>query len=252
MDATELLERAHGFGADLKVTKERIRSAEWSWYPYDTLANLSWVDRLLSEPHRRVLDFAGELPVLDIGAADGDLAFLLESLGCEVDVVDFAPTNFNGCRGLYALRDALGSTVRIEQRDLDSQFELPHRAYGLVMALGLLYHLKNPYYFLERLAQHAQHALLSTRIASHNVPPEMEGRVKLRDVPVAYLVAPHETNNDPTNFWILSEAGLRRLLDRTGWDILDYISVGATEASDPATGAGDERAFALLRSRVVT
>ena len=46
-------------------------------------------------------------------------------------------------------------------------------------------------------------------------------------------------------------AGLRRILHRTGWDVLDYMSVGNTTQSDPASPGGDERAVCLLRSRLV-
>jgi hypothetical protein len=52
---------------------------------------------------------------------------------------------------------------------------------------------------------------------------------------LAYLVDPIETNNDPTNFWIFTVAGLRRILARTGWEVLDFVTLGATDASDPAT-----------------
>jgi hypothetical protein len=73
--------------------------------------------------------------------------------------------------------------------------------------------------------------------------------VALQNIPVGYLLAADECNNDATNYWIFSEAGLRRLLHRTGWDVLDFGTVGATGMSDPATAKGDERAFCLVRSR---
>jgi hypothetical protein len=76
-----------------------------------------------------------------------------------------------------------------------------------------------------------------------------QDRVDLQNVPAAYLVSPDETNNDPTNYWIFTNPGLRRILDRTGWDVLDYMTVGNTLNSNPATSEGDERAFCLVRSR---
>jgi hypothetical protein len=75
-------------------------------------------------------------------------------------------------------------------------------------------------------------------------------RVDFSKIPVAYLLDEREANNDPTNFWIFSDAGLRRILKRTGWEILDYITVGNTNDSDPATAEGDERAFCLVKSRL--
>ncbi len=73
-------------------------------------------------------------------------------------------------------------------------------------------------------------------------------RTPIADLPVGYLVAPHETNNDPTNYWILSPAGLERLVERAGWDILERLNVGDTADSDPSTPENDERMFMLLRS----
>ncbi|MFN9791985.1 MAG: hypothetical protein ACK57F_03725, partial [Pseudomonadota bacterium] len=136
-------------------------------------------------------------------------------------------------------------------------FTLPGRHYRFAFFLGILYHLKNPFGALEALSEHAAHAVVSTRIARFNRAvdgaPGGDGvngeRVSLRTVPVGYLVDPQECNNDYTNYWIFSEAGLRRLFDRSGWDVLEFATFGNTRDSDPARTDGDERAFALLRSR---
>jgi tRNA (mo5U34)-methyltransferase len=257
MDAAELLTEASAFNARLDEIKRRLAPRDFGWYPYGSLSNFAHLDRLLTGENRALLDLAKGRTILDIGAADGDTAFFLESLGERMHVIDYPPTNFNGCQGFRALRDELESRVPLTEVDLDSQFELPDGQFGLALVLGLLYHLKNPFYFLERLASAAEHVVLSTRVTRFNVAngsevpagPVNAARVDLKTVPVAYLVNPHETNNDPTNFWIFSVEGLRRLLNRTGWEVLDFITLGATDASDPATAEGDERAFLLARSR---
>ena len=142
------------------------------------------------------------------------------------------------------MREELASDVQIHEIDLDTQFRLPRDHYDLVFFLGILYHLKNPYYVLEELAKRVDRLVVSTRIAQ--LSPDHE--TAFGHLPVAYLLHPTEANNDATNFWIFSEAGLRRIFDRTGWAVEDYVSVGATEGSDPAHADRDERAFALLRS----
>jgi hypothetical protein len=48
---------------------------------------------------------------------------------------------------------------------------------------------------------------------------------------------------------MFTEAGLRRILDRCGWDVLDFATFGNTTDSDPASREGDERAFCFVRSR---
>jgi len=244
--------RIEDLTGDLGRHAERLRSARHAigdgirWYPYDILANLIHVDTMLSGPNRDLGRLAAGLPVADIGAADGDLAFTLEDQwGWEVDIVDTALSNMNGLAGARALRDHLGSKVSVHDIDLDAQFRLPRERYGLIFLLGILYHLQNPFYVLRELASRAGHVLLSTKVARFAGPRS----TPIADLPVGYLVAPTETNNDPTNYWVLSPAGLERLVDRAGWDVLDRLNVGNTTSSDPATPEGDEREFMLLRSR---
>jgi hypothetical protein len=63
------------------------------------------------------------------------------------------------------------------------------------------------------------------------------------------LLGPDESNNDATNFWIFTAAGLRRVADRAGWDVVAMRTVGDVTHSNPQDADHDERAFALLRSR---
>jgi tRNA (mo5U34)-methyltransferase len=111
--------------------------------------------------------------------------------------------------------------------------------------LGILYQLKKPYYVLKSLAKATRFPLVSTRIAQYT--PNMKTRIA--EAPVGYLFHGTELNNDATNFWIFFDAGLKRIHDRTSWDILDYVRVGNLPKSDLASPNGDERAFALVKSR---
>jgi tRNA (mo5U34)-methyltransferase len=189
-----------------------------------------------------LLESIGDEPVADICCADGDLAFFLESTGCRVHAFDWPVTSHNGMRGVRAVRDALPSRVEVFATDLDGQFTLPAE-YKVVFLLGALYHLKNPFYVLEMISRHSQYCLLSTRIAARTP----DGSNWIRDLPVAYLVSEDELNQDNTNYWIFSETGLRRLLTRTNWEVLEFMTTGARGESDPIHA--DERAFFLLRSR---
>jgi hypothetical protein len=257
LNIAELAHQARAYRHEIDAIKERLAPKEFGWYPYGTLSNFVLLEKLLSRENRNLLDLAGDAPIADIGAADGDTAFLLESLGYRAHAIDYPPTNYNSCRGLRLLKETLGSSIEIREVDLDKHFELPGERYGLVFFLGILYHLKNPFGALESLAGVARHAVVSTRVVRYNLAPKARGtngvnreRIELRTVPAAYLVAADETNNDATNYWMFSEAGLRRTLDRAGWDVLDFTTFGDTRHSDPATSEGDERAFCLLRSRL--
>ena len=243
-DISELVCKAESFGKLLDKTKASLSHEDIVWYPYYTLSSMPVFAKMLTGPRRYLLDLAGGDPILDLGCSDGLLSFFFESLGCEVLAVDNPHVNHNGLRGFHALHAALGSKVKFEVLDLDSQFHLPRDIFGLTLFLGVLYHLKNPYYVLEALAPHSRYCLLSTRIAQRTP----QGN-PMKGESLAYFLAPAETNNDATNYWIFSETALRTLFARTGWKVVDFLTVGATTNSEPARLDRDERAFCLLESQ---
>jgi tRNA (mo5U34)-methyltransferase len=242
MDIRKVARAAKAFEETLAATKARLAPADF-WYRYGSLGNFSVLNRLLTGDHRDLNYLADRKPIADIGGGDGDCAFFLETLGCRAQLIENRGTNHNRLQGAHMIKEALSSSVEITDVDLDRQFLLPERRYGLVLLLGVLYHLKNPYYVLETLSRHARHCLLSTRVARFS--PD---GTYLHDIPVAYLVDERELNNDPTNYWIFSHAGLQRLISRSGWEIADEFSHGDTTRSDPASPDRDERSFLLLRS----
>jgi hypothetical protein len=228
----DLSEAVSEFGSRL----DRVRSSipDIPWYPYGSLNNIGIFDSFINSDTVLVPEGGA---VLDIGPADGDIGFLFHSLGCDVDFLDNASTNFNDCLALKETSKQLGHKGRIIECDMDLGFELD-RDYDLAVFLGALYHLRNPALPLIRLAQHCKTMVLSTRIASH-----LPNGQSIRDVPVAYLLETREANDDPTNWWIFSELGLTRLLKRCGWNVLASKNFGAVKKSDPVTGKGDERRF---------
>ena len=244
MDISELREALPDHIARLAQARADIGESV-SWYPYDILGNVIHLDGILTGDNRDLGHLADGKPVADIGAADGDLAFVLEhAAGWEIDIVDNPPTNMNGLKGARALAEHLHSKAQIHEIDLDTQFALPRARYGLVLLLGILYHLQNPFYALRALSACADHLLLSTRVARFAGPDE----TPIADLPVAYLVGALETNADATNYWMFSPFGLRLLVQRAGWEILDEGSVGAVGNSDPSSPDRDERTFMLLKS----
>lgn len=221
----------HPFEQRISEIKSRIRPEPFDWYRFDSFANLTQFEKLLPGGIETIVRLAGDEPVADIGVADGDLSFLLESLGCQVTAIDWPGTNANQMKGVELLRRELGSHLEIREIDLDDQFRLDGDRFGLTLALGLIYHLKNPFYFAERLAIHSRRAVFSTRILPRGTTSDA----------VARLTSDREFENDPTNFWFFSEAGIERLLDRCGWEI----------TAKNITGDGvDDRYFCLAESRI--
>jgi hypothetical protein len=237
-----LTQRALEFREILRRHKASVDSTRW--YPYDSLSCMPQLERLLKD-HDGLMDQCRALPMLDLGCGDGDLAFFFESLGFSVAAVDFELTNINQMQGVRALKRMLGSKIEIESVDLDGRGIVAGGPFGMCLLLGLLYHVKNPFYLLEYAAQKAQYCLLSTRIAQRT-PRKLD----MRGEALAYLVDFEELNRDRTNFWIFSEEGLKRLVTRAGWTICGFVSSGYTEGSDPVDPRRDERAWCLLRSRV--
>ncbi len=236
----DLIAAGREFSKVLKDARGRV-NADFEWYRYESLSNLVPLREMLSEDHVRL---AREKGVLDVGCGDGDLAFFLESLGCEVVAIDHPGPNHNGMRGVRALKRELQSRVEVREVDLDSQFAPFERRFGLTLFLGALYHVKNPFYILENLAQCSEYCILSTRIA-RKFP--VLGRIP-ENAAAAYLLDSDELNADETNFWIFSEAALRKLIKRTRWNLCDFRSFGDTRNSDATSIEHDERAFCLMRS----
>ena len=233
------------FARQLLDLRQQLATPEFEWYPYDSLGSYLLVLKLLDHFGRDIAPLLAKGPILDLCCADGDLSFFLESEGCVVDAVDWPLTNHNYLRGFQALHKALGSRVRLLKADLDARFQLPDRYYTAAFFLGGLYHLKNPFYVLEALSNRAYYCLLSTRIARWTPDRSAE----LKHHPVAYLVDANEFADDDSNFWVFSETGLRRLLHRAGWNVVEWTTFGNAEDSDPLQPQCDERAFCLLRSR---
>jgi hypothetical protein len=233
------------FRRKFEQAKVEAAAPGFAWYPYDSFPNLFPLERLGRTAGLDIQSMAGAGPVLDIGAADGALSFYFESLGFPVHAIDHAGANMNRMEGIRLLRERLRSNVQVMDVDMDSQFGLDSQ-YGLALFLGTLYHLKNPFFALEKLAHHAQFCFVSTRVARRSP----DGTTRLDQAPVAYLLDENQCNADSTNYWVFSPLCLSLLFERTGWTVKAMITSGNPD-SDPASPDHDERAFALLSSRVL-
>jgi tRNA (mo5U34)-methyltransferase len=241
MNISNFAELAVPFKEKLAEIKKSLKPDTF-WYQYSTLNNFYLLDQLLTGDNRNLGSVLSSGPVADIGAADGDLTFFLQNLGYESEIIENPPTNQNFLQGARLLSEHFGYGTSIHEIDLDSQFNLIKK-YGLVFFLGILYHLKNPFYALEKLALSSRYAFVSTKIARFVGPEGPE----IQNYQLAYLLDSDECNNDPTNFWVFSDSGLKMLFKRTGWTIRDYKIMGDAE-SEPASMQKDARAFCFLES----
>ncbi|MBI4904340.1 MAG: methyltransferase domain-containing protein [Acidobacteria bacterium] len=233
--------------ASFRRRLDEVRSngaVSWDWYPYDSLANVFHLRDLLGENWQTQLaEWASAGPILDIGCGDGDFSLFLEHLGFQVIAIDNPVTNHNGMRGVAFLSERLGSRIAIQSTDLDERCQMPDGRFAVVCCFGLLYHLKNPFYLLERLARSADMLLMSTRIISR-MPSTSQA---ISREPMAYLVLADELNNDNSNFWLFTEECLRRLLHRAHWKVVHAV-VKRLPATSATLDQSDERIFMVLKS----
>ncbi|MEN6534128.1 MAG: hypothetical protein ABFD89_10730 [Bryobacteraceae bacterium] len=242
--ASELLDEGERFRTELQNLKRKLVVADYGWYPYDSLSSLGILTRLIEPVFSEISEGLATGPIADIGCADGDLGLFCAYLGAQVDAIDHLDSSFNQMRGVEILREALDVPVGVHDLDIDGRFRFPRSGYRFAFFLGTLYHLKNPFYVLEELARRADWCLLSTRIAQ--TTPR---GTRLEEEPLAYLLDTREANDDPTNYWIFSAAGLLQLLRRAGWTVFGQERVGRKLDSDPIHSDADERMFVLLKSQ---
>lgn len=233
--------RARKLRPALIAAKQRLSLPSGEWYRYDVYGNLKRLRRLLGF----FFDLGALAPdgVYDLGAADGEMSFLFESFGVPVTAIDHAATNSNRMQGIRLLAQHRESRIAIHDVDLDALQPLPAPDRSLALFLGALYHLKNPLGVLELVRERCSHCLLSTRIAQETP----DHSTSIDGYPLAYLLHASECNDDATNYWIFSFEGLRRVVERAGWEVVKHLRDGRREHSDPVQR--DERAFLLLRRR---
>jgi tRNA (mo5U34)-methyltransferase len=160
--------------------------------------------------------------VLDVGCAEGFFSFEAERRGArEVVAIDSFPDSvrrFNICR------NAFGSKATAF---LCNVYELNPRAFGtfdIVFFFGVLYHLRNPILALEKILSVCTGTMLlqtaSMEIASHS------------DVPLARFYPfgmpsgpPEKPTYDPTVFWMPNAACTRGLVEHSGYQDIEVLSV---------------------------
>ena len=203
--------------------------AGFGWYPYDSLASFDELLQLRPDRFEQLLASLAGRRILDVGCADGAMSFYLETRGFRLVALDSPDFNFNQMRGVHELKRRFSSPLEIRAVDLERDLLSSDEDFGLAVAMGLLYHLRNPISFLQRLARCSSYCLLSTRVILGDSYAN------------AYLVDATELGADETNYWLFTAAGMERLLTRTGWELMDSRQV---------THHGDTRYFCWAKSRL--
>lgn len=244
--------RAHAEGSTI------FQDLGGKYYPYDTIdANIDHIWQLLEQSELIEPFFEKGSKVIDIGAANGELSFLLKYAGIDVTALDYSFGHDQSTTLISLTQDYESLPFPIIDMSVDQYFDRidlkksalrgpVHSDFDFALCLGVLYHLKNPFAFLESLSQISNYLIIGTHIITH-----LSGiRTYVGDASLAYLVDEYELNHDPTNYWMLTRNAFDRLLNRTNWE-----SVASFEAAnndlmlavpdDPSVGI---RRFHVARS----
>lgn len=175
------------------------------------------------------------LRVLDIGTADGFMAFEIEKRGArEVVALDYRKP---ASTGFSIASSILGSGVRHE---VENVYDLTPEKYGhfdLVLFLGVLYHLRNPMAAFDRIRRimnpgallFVESQLLDNCIllpdgstkALEKISPE------LTDLAIWQFYSKDRLNNDPTNKWVPNMTGLKEAIGEAEFEVLHQRINGA-------------------------
>jgi tRNA (mo5U34)-methyltransferase len=155
--------------------------------------------------------------VLDIGAWDGFFSFEAERRGAAkvlaTDHFCWSGPGWGTKQGFDYAHKRLKSSVLSLDVDV---FDLDPRILGqfdIVLFLGVLYHLKDPFGGLERASAMTRDLLIvETETAFDNL-----------DVPVMRYFRGAELNNDPSNFWAPNTLCLESMLREIGFRRFEFM-----------------------------
>jgi tRNA (mo5U34)-methyltransferase len=180
--------------------------------------------------------------VLEIGAWDGFFSFEAERRGAaHVHATDhfcWSGPGWGTKAGFDFAHAKLDSKVKTTDADVFDVTPERFGTYDVVLFLGVLYHLKDPFRALELLFRlTGEFAVIETQVDALHVPE-----------PVMRFYLGSELNNDPTNFWAPNLLCLERMLSEVGFKHQKIASADGTVANGRLTGQ-DGRA--MNRSRVI-
>ncbi len=139
-----------------------IRKREWTGHNIQLTATESTISPdipLISDDERTITikrlvrhfsENTQHLRVLDLGSLEGGLSFELAREGWDVTGVEGRASNFEKAeliRGYFGLEN-----LRFQQRDVKTLDCSRDGLFDIIICCGLLYHLDNPFQFLETLA----------------------------------------------------------------------------------------------------
>lgn len=230
-----IAELCHEIAKDPELTRRA-----GSIFPHTTIhSNLELILNLFSIPEANKSLTVDQITyIADIGCGNGELSFLLSQIGYKVTAVDYscgysqqpyivkrlakeldipiALVDFSVDR-CFSMTDLKSSCISNEASSLPANLQ----KFDLTISLGLLYHLKNPFAFVESLSNLTRHCVIHTWVFTH-LPPAM---AESTAPSLAYLLDAEELNDDASNYWIFNDTGVTRLFRRCGFEVISKLLV---------------------------
>jgi len=157
--------------------------------------------------------------VADVGASNGYFSFEARRRGARVVAFDFRHKDNSG----FGLAQYINGMSDIEHHQVNV-LELAaerHGQYDVVLALGLLYHISDPYLALARCAALARERLLMESYCIDSIVTD-----DLRDQPVMRFISDPvrfpthgHVNYDRSNFWGFTSVCLQRMVEDVGFSV---------------------------------
>ncbi|XEC93760.1 class I SAM-dependent methyltransferase [Paenibacillus tarimensis] len=164
--------------------------------------------------------------VLDIGAANGFFSFECEARGAKrVLALDRPGGQWNyNTEYFQTAKEILGSSVNLREVDIYDADVKVLGTYDVVLFLGVLYHLMDPFMALRKLrALTGEFLLLETHIIEIPLPKlDVFGD---QQIPVALFYDEDQLSNDPSNWWSPNLSCLKRLLKASGFGHIEVVKV---------------------------
>jgi tRNA (mo5U34)-methyltransferase len=162
---------------------------------------------------------------LDLGTRDGFFAFELRRRGAEVVAVDYMPMELTG---FGVARRLLGMDVEYTQENIYNMRPEVYGTFGIVLFLGLLYHLPDPMAALRIVRSLCSGELyLETHVLDEAVllPDGTFTTLEavapgLAQSPIMQFYPGSSLGNDPTNYWAPNYVCMQRMLEESNFEVV--------------------------------
>ena len=205
---------------DADTARKLVEGVQWhhDWEIIPGVrTNGAYDPRYLWEELRLPDDMSG-LSLADIGASNGYFAFESSKRGARVAAFDFRHKDNSGF-GLAQHVNGMKHIVHYQANVLDLNPDI-HGEYDIVLALGLIYHISDPYRALVNCASMAKQFLfVESYCIDHTVSDDMKDKPLLLFVTNPEKCPEHSLGGERANFFGFTSACLQYMIEDIGFAV---------------------------------